>query len=98
MNHAGEELRAYVTALQAAGFVAADGGRKASAHANAQAAGTMLLAALFADAMGREMMPGIYPEPADRAPAIYVKLFLRAVGCEPLVRRRTRPTSRPPRS
>jgi AcrR family transcriptional regulator len=45
------------------------------------AGGAMLMAALFSDAMGRDMMPALFPEPADRAPALYVRLFLRSVGC-----------------
>jgi AcrR family transcriptional regulator len=59
---------------------------------DAHAAGTMLMAALFSDAMGRDLMPGLYPEPADRAPALYVRLFLRAVACARTPRRRARPT------
>ena len=57
----------------------------------AYAAGTMLMAALFSDAMGRDLMPGLHPEPADRAPALYVRLFLRAVACARTPRRRARP-------
>ena len=60
---------------------------------DAYAAGTMLMAALFSDAMGRDMMPGLYPEPADRAAALYVRLFLRAVRCARTPRRRARPSS-----
>src|SRR5205085_11810062 len=59
---------------------------------DAYAAGTMLMAALFSDAMGRDMLPGLHPEPADRAPALYVRLFLRAVRCAQSPRRRARPT------
>ncbi|MBV9879536.1 MAG: TetR/AcrR family transcriptional regulator [Gemmatirosa sp.] len=73
----------------------------ASSHARAEeayAAGSMLVAALMSDAMGRDMMPGLYPEPADRAPALYVRLFLRAVRCAPTPRRRARPTSKQTRS
>ena len=42
--------------------------------------GAMLMASLFSDAMGRDMMPELFPQPADRAPALYVRLFLRSVG------------------
>lgn len=45
------------------------------------AARSMFMAALFSDAMGRAMMPDLYPQPAERAPALYVQLFLRAIGC-----------------
>lgn len=58
---------------------AGDGTRRRNEHAFA--AGTMLMAALFSDAMGRDVMPELYPQPADRAPALYVRLFLRVIGC-----------------
>jgi AcrR family transcriptional regulator len=45
-----------------------------------QAAAAMLISALFADAMGREMMPALYPQPESDAAALYARLFLRAVG------------------
>jgi AcrR family transcriptional regulator len=41
---------------------------------------TMLMGALFADAMGREFMPQMYPRPVGRAPARYALMFLRALG------------------
>ncbi len=41
---------------------------------------TMLVGALFADAMGREMMPEMYPQPERKAPAQYARCFLRAIG------------------
>jgi AcrR family transcriptional regulator len=41
---------------------------------------TMLHGALFADAMGREMIPTIYPQPRSRAPGHYARTFLRALG------------------
>ena len=41
---------------------------------------TAPMAALFSDAMGRDMMPELFP-PAERAAALYVRLFLRAVDC-----------------
>lgn len=40
-----------------------------------------LMGALFSDAMGREMMPEIYPELAD-APRVYAGLILRAIGAD----------------
>ena len=42
-------------------------------------ASAMLISALFADAMGREMMPQIYPAQA-RAPRLYSRLLLNAIG------------------
>jgi len=58
---------------------------------HAFAAGTMLMAALFSDAMGRDMMPELYPQPAEQAPALYVRLFLHVVGCRRPVARPERP-------
>ena len=53
-------------------------------HAKAQfdeiAASTMLLGVLFADAMGRDIMPGMYRNDPDKAIDEYVRLFLRSVG------------------
>jgi outer membrane protein len=46
---------------------------------DARAASAMLMGTLFADAMGRDMMPELFP-PLERAPATYVRLFLRSLG------------------
>jgi outer membrane protein TolC len=46
---------------------------------DAKPAAAMLMGALFADAMGRDMMPDMFP-PEKQAPAIYVRLFLRSIG------------------
>ena len=43
-------------------------------------ASSMLIAALFHDAMSREMMPEIFPKPADSAPTKYAEFVLRAIG------------------
>lgn len=43
-------------------------------------ASSMLIAALFHDAMSREMMPDIFPKPADAAPAMYAHFVLKAIG------------------
>lgn len=45
------------------------------------AAGAMFMGALFSDAMGRDMLPALFPQPAERAPGVYTRLFLRAVAC-----------------
>lgn len=47
--------------------------------AEAKPAAAMLMGTIFADAMGRDLMPEMFP-PQDRAPAMYVRLFLRALG------------------
>ena len=65
------DLTGYVERLAAHRFIApAD---------DAKAAATMLMGSLFADAMGRDLMPEMFP-PIDRAPAAYVRLFLRSLG------------------
>jgi AcrR family transcriptional regulator len=69
------ELEAYLVALRERGMADA-----ALDHAVAAA---MLMSALFADAMGRDVMPGRYSYTPDEAPARYVKLFLRAIGAVP---------------
>jgi AcrR family transcriptional regulator len=46
-------------------------------------ASSMLIAALFHDAMSREMMPDIFPKPAETAPSKYAEFALRAIGVKP---------------
>jgi AcrR family transcriptional regulator len=86
---AAANLRTYMIRMAEAGFFdlsqlgyapAGPGRPRRSEHA--YAAGTMLMAAIFSDAMGREMMPDMYPQPAERAPALYVRMFLRAIGVD----------------
>jgi hypothetical protein len=67
-----EQLREYAAALQAQW--------KTSSVVDVNAAVAMLLGALFADAMTREMAPENFPQPAHRAAAAYVRVFLRALG------------------
>jgi AcrR family transcriptional regulator len=52
----------------------------AKAPFNEVAASAMLMGALFADAMGREIMPDIYRNDPDEALDEYIRLFLRAIG------------------
>ena len=65
------QLREYVEALQAAGFADRD--------VDPVVASAMLLGSLFADAMGRDFMPEIYPA-QDRAALLYTRTFLKAIG------------------
>ncbi|MBX3131791.1 MAG: TolC family protein [Gemmatimonadaceae bacterium] len=65
------ELTSYITRLAEHGHI--------PSAANAKAAATMLMGTLFADAMGRDLMPEMFP-PRHEAPAAYVRLFLRALG------------------
>lgn len=43
-------------------------------------AAAMLIGSLFHDAMGRDMMPDVYPKPANKAPGKYARFILRAMG------------------
>ncbi|HEY0777547.1 MAG TPA: helix-turn-helix domain-containing protein [Gemmatirosa sp.] len=84
------ELHRYLERLGEHGFVAWDTSAGDAClseaapntrHEDLHAAAAMFMAALFSDAMGRDMMPRLYPQPAERAPALYVRLFLRAIDC-----------------
>jgi AcrR family transcriptional regulator len=44
---------------------------------------SMLMGALFGDAMCRDIMPEGFPTPAEEAPAMYVRSFLRSIGVLP---------------
>lgn len=68
------ELGAYLRRLVEQGIVPAD--------ANVRAAATMLMGALFAAAMGRDIMTEMYQTDVDDAVAEYVRLFLRAIGAD----------------
>ena len=61
-------------------------GGLARAHFDEVAASTMLMGVLFADAMGRDIMPDMYRNEPDQAIDEYVRLFLRSLG---VGRRRT---------
>jgi hypothetical protein len=71
-QYAFRELRDYVGRLGPVG----DG----IAENEIRTAAVMLISALFADAMGREMMPSLYPQPESDAAALYSRNFLRAIG------------------
>jgi AcrR family transcriptional regulator len=93
---AAQELREYVRRLARRGFLAPTpaGGRR---DVHLPAAGAMLMGAIFADAMGRSMMPQMFPQPAADAPRMYVRVFLKAIGCRCPARRR-RAIARGPRA
>jgi AcrR family transcriptional regulator len=48
-------------------------------NAERGAALTMLMSAVWNDAITRELAPELYPQPLDGAPELYVRLFLRAM-------------------
>ncbi len=65
-----KDLTGYVERLAQHGFIPSAVDTTAAA---------MLKGTLFADAMGRALMPEMFP-PLDQAPAKYVRLFLRSLG------------------
>ncbi len=71
---AAQALAAYLERLQQHGLLAPS--------VNTRAAAAMLLGTLFADAIGRDIVPDMYPVPTDEALAQYVALFLRGIGLE----------------
>lgn len=66
------ELRAYFERLRERGL--------ASNDFDAHAATWMLMAAVFADAMWRGLLPEMYGDSSDKALAAYVRLAMRAIG------------------
>ncbi len=69
---AATELRRYLVRLHEHGFV--------DHPFDARAPAAMLIGTLFADSMGRDVMPDIYPATPDRAIEQYTALLLRAIG------------------
>jgi hypothetical protein len=53
----------------------------------------MLLGALFSDAMGRDLMPHMYPHSPEAAARAYALLLLKAIGAK-VGARRARPVLR----
>ncbi|MBI3790805.1 MAG: TetR/AcrR family transcriptional regulator [Gemmatimonadetes bacterium] len=77
-----KELRDYLHRVQEAGL--------ASRDVDPMIAASMLMSSLFADAMGRDMMPSIYP-PASSAAEQYVRVIARALGITVTPRATKRP-------
>ena len=75
------QLKCYMVRLFDAGLAEREPSSRRGRDEEAHAAGAMLMAALFGDAMGRDIMPDMYPQPAERAAALYARLFLRAIRC-----------------
>jgi AcrR family transcriptional regulator len=73
-RQASNELCKYLTALRRSGI--------ATEKFEPKTAAAMLMGAIFADAMGRDMMPDVYPQPQQKAAQMYTRLLLRAVGVE----------------
>jgi len=73
-RQASNDLCLYLTDLKRQGLAMEDFDPKSAA--------AMLMGAIFADAMGRDMMPDVYPQPAGSAAHMYSRLLLRAIGVE----------------
>ncbi|MEO8576363.1 MAG: helix-turn-helix domain-containing protein [Gemmatimonadales bacterium] len=73
-TRATSELCAYLLRLKAMGLTNDDFDESAAA--------TMLMGSLFHDAMGRKLMPDLFPKPAAKAPGKYAKLILRSIGVD----------------
>ena len=71
---ASSDLCDYLGALRKQGKIRADFEPKTAA--------AMLMGALFADAMGRDMMPDVYPQSVPEAAHTYSELLLQALGVE----------------
>ena len=71
-------LREYVVRLRRGGWLARGPGSTPPADVSAGVA--MLMGAMFADAMGRDVMPEMFPASPEKAIGSYVRLFLRALG------------------
>jgi hypothetical protein len=84
-NCAAMLLTDYVLRLQSLGLADEDG--------DVATAVPMLMSAMFGDAISRDVMPSAFPQPAEDAPAKYVRVFLRALGVSPA--RRTIGTIKP---
>jgi AcrR family transcriptional regulator len=68
------ELSAYLERLKQRGL--------AAESVDSAAAAAMLLGALFADAIGRDVVPDMYALPTGEALTQYVGLFLRGIGAD----------------
>ncbi|MDQ2670853.1 MAG: TetR/AcrR family transcriptional regulator [Gemmatimonadota bacterium] len=72
LDEAADELRAYVAALRAGGWI--------GAGLAEEPALAMLLSALMLDAFGREDFPRVFTTPPDEAARHYAATFLNALG------------------
>lgn len=73
-RQASNDLCDYLTALKKQGTIRVDFEPKTAA--------AMLMGAIFSDAMGRDMMPDVFPQPESAAAEKYAGLLLRALGVE----------------
>ncbi len=73
-RRASSDLCHYLTALKRQGM--------ATEEFEPKTAAAMLMGSIFADAMGRDMMPDVFPQPETKAAHKYTQLLLQALGVE----------------
>jgi AcrR family transcriptional regulator len=73
-RRASNDLCHYLTALKRQGM--------ATEAFEPKTAAAMLMGSIFADAMGRDMMPDVFPQPETKAAHRYTQLLLQALGVE----------------
>ncbi len=71
------QLQSYVVQLRRNGWITHP---DATRPAEVRGAVTMLMGAVFADAMNREVMPIMFPESIEDSLRVYVRIFLRGIG------------------
>lgn len=82
-NSSAASLRDYVVKLRRHGIIA---GPDRISPTEVAAAVTMLMGALFSDAMHRELMPEMFSQTVDDSLRAYVRIFLRGLDALPSVR------------
>lgn len=92
-NTAAAALRDYVVKLRRHGLVS---DVQSISPTEAAAAVTMLMGALFSDAMHRDLMPEMFSQSVDDSLRAYVRIFLRGLGA--LSSASTEPTAAPLRT
>lgn len=71
------QVREYVVRLRRHGWITESG---EVSPGEVRAAATMLMGAVFADGMNRDMMPTMFTQPVPETLRAYVRIFLRGVG------------------
>lgn len=71
------QLRQYAVQLRRQGWISDP---DATRPGDVRGAVTMLMGAVFADAMNREIMPVMFPQSVDDSLRAYVRIFLRGIG------------------
>ncbi len=74
------QLRAYVLHMRRNGWISDTNAIRPS---EVGAAATMLMGAVFSDAMNRDLMPEMFTQPKDETLLAYVRIFLRGLGALP---------------